>query len=111
MTNITINGITRVMTASQQAEHDAKEQAYIDNGAVRKLNEIKMIRIQKLQATDYLANSDVTMPDNIKTWRQSLRDLPQTYTTESEYDELLARETDKTKDNFGQLTHSVWSKP
>ena len=51
------------------------------------------------------------MPDNIKTWRKSLRDLPQTYTTESEYDELLARETDKTKDNFGQLTHSVWSKP
>ena len=105
MTNITINGITRVMTASEQAEHDAKEQAYIDNGAVRKLNEIKMIRLQKLQATDYLANSDVTMPDNIKTWRQSLRDLPQNNTTETQYDALLARDDD------GNLTNSIWSKP
>ncbi len=105
MTNITINGITRVMTASEQAEHDAKEQAYIDNGAVRKLNEIKMIRLQKLQATDYLANSDVTMPDNIKTWRQSLRDLPQNNTTETQYDALLARDAD------GNLTNSIWSKP
>jgi hypothetical protein len=105
MTNITINGITRVMTASEQAEHDAKEQAYIDNGAVRKLNEIKMIRLQKLQATDYLANSDVTMPDNIKTWRQSLRDLPQNNTTETQYDALLARDSD------GNLTNSIWSKP
>ena len=105
MTNITINGITRVMTASEQAEHDAKEQAYIDNGAVRKLNEIKMIRLQKLQATDYLANSDVTMPDNIKTWRQTLRDLPQNNTTETQYDALLARDAD------GNLTNSIWSKP
>ena len=105
MTNITINGITRVMTASEQAEHDAKEQAYIENGAVRKLNEIKMIRLQKLQATDYLANSDVTMPDNIKTWRQSLRDLPQNNTTETQYDALLARDSD------GNLTNSIWSKP
>ena len=100
-----MNGITRVMTASEQAEHDAKEQAYIDNGAVRKLNEIKMIRLQKLQATDYLANSDVTMPDNIKTWRQSLRDLPQNNTTETQYDALLARDSD------GNLTNSIWSKP
>ena len=45
------------------------------------------------------------MPDNIKTWRQQLRDLPQTYTTENEYDELLA------KDNDGNFTHTVWEKP
>ena len=100
-----MNGITRVMTASEQAEHNAKEQAYIDNAPVRKLNEIKMIRLQKLQATDYLANSDVTMPDNIKTWRQSLRDLPQNNTTETQYDALLARDSD------GNLTNSIWSKP
>ena len=42
-----------------------------------KLAEIRKIRNQKLSETDYLAMSDVTMPDNIKTWRQSLRDLPQ----------------------------------
>tara|TARA_R100001015_G_C4588112_1_gene143867 strand:+ start:747 stop:1082 length:336 start_codon:yes stop_codon:yes gene_type:complete len=111
MGKITINGITRDMTADEQSAYDAKVANWNSKSAERKLSEIKEIRLEKLIETDYLANSDVTMPDNIKTWRQSLRDLPQTYTTESKYDELLARETDKTKDNFGQLTHSVWSKP
>ena len=46
-----------------------------------------------------------------KTWRQSLRDIPANHTDEDAYDLLLARETDKTKANFGQLTHSIWSKP
>ena len=70
-----------------------------------KLEELRKIRTQKLQETDYLANSDMTMPDNIKTWRQSLRDIPQTYTTEEEYDLLL------TQDEQGNLTHEIWSKP
>ena len=39
------------------------------------------------------------MPDNIKTWRQSLRDIPQNY-SESDYDNLLAR------DEQENLTHS-----
>ena len=51
-----------------------------------KLGELRNMRNAKLQETDYLANSDVTMPDNIKTWRQSLRDLPQNNTTEEQYD-------------------------
>ena len=55
-----------------------------------KLNYIKEIRLQKLIETDYLANSDVTMPDNIKTWRQSLRDIPTNHTDEDAYDLLLA---------------------
>jgi len=71
----------------------------------RKLTRIKNIRLQKLIETDYLANSDVTMPDNIKTWRQSLRDIPQDFSTEEQYDSLLAR------DEQGNLTHSIWSKP
>jgi hypothetical protein len=41
----------------------------------------------------------------MKTWRQNLRNIPQDYTTEEEYDLLLAR------DENGNLTHSVWSKP
>ena len=79
--------------------------AYANKSADRKLVEIKKIRLQKLQETDYLANFDVTMPDNVKTWRQTLRDLPANHTDEAAYDALLARDSD---DN---LTHSVWSKP
>ena len=85
--------------------------AWNNKSAERKLVEIKRLRLSKLIETDYLANSDVTMPENIKTWRQSLRDIPANHTDENAYDLLLARETDKTKNNFGQLTHSIWSKP
>ena len=91
-------------------DYTAEEQAAYDDYnstakvTARKLVQIKEIRLEKLQETDYLANSDVKMPDNIKTWRQSLRDIPQDY-SEADYDDLLAR------DEQGNLTHSVWSKP
>ena len=86
-----------------------EEQTAIDNYRAkepeRKLEQVKKIRLQKLIETDYFANSDVTMPDNIKTWRQSLRDIPSNHTDEDAYDLLLARDSD------GNLTHSIWSKP
>ena len=97
------NGVIRDATAEERVEIDSLQKP-IDFSA-RKLTEIRKIRNRKLSETDYLANSDVTMPDNIKTWRQSLRDLPQNNTTETEYDALLARDDD------GNLTNSIWSKP
>ena len=105
MTTVNINGVSREMTADEQAEFNAQQIAWNNKSAEKKLAEIKRIRLQKLQETDYLANSDVTMPDNIKTWRQSLRDIPSNHTDEDAYDLLLARDSD------GQLTHSIWSKP
>ena len=90
-------------TAEEQAVYDDYNST--EKVAARKLEQIKKIRLEKLQETDYLAMSDNTMPDNIKTWRQSLRDLPQNNTTEEQYDALLARDSD------GNLTNSIWSKP
>jgi len=92
-------------TAEEQTIRNANVKAWNDASGDRKLAQIKQMRLEKLMETDYLANSDVTMPDNIKTWRQSLRDLPQDFSTEEQYDLLLAR------DEQGQLTHSIWSKP
>jgi len=86
----------------------AEEITAYNNGkpnASDKLQDIRDIRNQKLSETDYMASSDVTMPDHIKTWRQTLRDLPQNNTTESQYDTLLARDAD------GNLTNSVWTQP
>ena len=100
-----INGKSVQFTAEEETARDAEEKAYADKSAERKLNVIKQIRLEKLMETDYLANSDVTMPDNVKTWRQTLRDLPANHTDEAAYDLLLAR------DASGNLTHSVWSKP
>jgi len=91
---------------SEEEEQYAKDQKeYQDNIVPRKLAYIKELRLQRLIETDYLANSDVTMPDNVKTWRQILRDLPANHTDEAAYDALLARDAD------GNLTHNVWSKP
>ena len=105
MTKISINSVVRDMTTEEQAEYDARQIENNNSKASRKLLKIKQIRLQKLIETDYLANSDVTMPDNVKTWRQTLRDLPANHTDEAAYDLLLAR------DASGNLTHSIWSKP
>ena len=104
--NVKTNNVVREeITGSELSQLEAREKAWNDASASRKLLDIKKIRLQKLIETDYLSNSDVTMPDNIKTWRQSLRDIPSNHTDEDAYDLLLARDSD------GQLTHSIWSKP
>ena len=106
--NIIYDAQTRETTV---VDYTSEEQAVYDDYnstekvTARKLEQVKAIRLTKLRETDYLANSDVTMPNNIKTWRQSLRDLPQNNTTEEQYDALLARDSD------GNLTNSIWSKP
>jgi len=99
------NGIIREMNSDEKTTKDAQNKKWNDESATRKITEIKKIRLQKLIETDYLANSDVVMPDNIKTWRQSLRDIPANHTDENAYDLLLAR------NDAGELTHSIWSKP
>jgi len=99
------NGQLRELSAEEVAVVNTERKAWEDKSVERKLTRIKNIRKQKLEATDYMANSDVTMPDYIKTWRQTLRDLPQNNTNETAYDTLLARDSD------GKLTHSVWTQP
>jgi len=105
MTKINVNGIQRDMTVEEQTTYDARQQRWIDQGSARKLSIIKKERLKRFQETDYLALGDVSMPENIKTWRQLLRDIPQTNTTEEEYDLILS------KDEDGNLTNAIWSKP
>ena len=95
----------RDMTLEEKAQREKDVKAWNDASATRKLTKIRAMRLKRLKATDYLANSDVTMPDYIKTWRQTLRDLPANHTNENAYDLLLARDSD------GKLTHSVWTQP
>ena len=100
MTNIIINGVERNLT-----EDELKNRPPSVNLVDAKLTTIKEMRLKKLKDTDYMANSDYTMPSYIKTWRQTLRDLPQNNTTESQYDTLLERNAD------GSLKNSVWTQP
>ena len=106
MTSKYVHNINGVEVPFTEAEITARkaEEAEATNDA-SKLKTIKMIRLQKLEETDWMANSDVTMPDYIKTWRQSLRDIPTNHTDTNAYDLLLARDSD------GNLTHSIWTQP
>jgi len=98
----------RDMTAEEKAQREKDVKEWNDSSAQRKLNKIKTMRLERLKATDWMAYSDVTMPDYIKTWRQTLRDLPQNNTTESQYDTLL--ETTGSFPNKSYV-HSVWTQP
>ena len=91
-------------TTEEEAEWDAIKTDWDSKKVDRKLAQIKQIRLEKLESTDWMSNSDVTMPSYIKTWRQSLRDIPTNYTTESKYDELLEKEN-------GRLKHTIWTQP
>ena len=97
-----INGIEVPFTEEEITARKIEE-AEATNDA--KLKQIKQIRLQKLIESDYLALSDVVLSDAWKNKRQSWRDIPQDFTTESQYDLLLARDSD------GKLTHTIWSKP
>ena len=98
-------GVLVDLTAEEEAQADIREKKWNDESASRKLNKIKEIRLIKLKKTDWMGNSDYTMPDYIKTWRQTLRDLPANNTTESQYDALLELDDNK------NLKHTVWTQP
>ena len=104
MVQININGINREMTAEEQAEYNQVQSDFNATKKENKLRQIRALRNQKLQETDYLALSDNTLSVAMSNYRQGLRDIPQNSTTEEQYDLLLAR-VDK------QLTHAIWSKP
>ena len=105
MTKKFLNGVHVDMTTDEQAEYDARQTAWNNASKDRKLEKLKDMRLARLQETDFYALSDVTLSTEMSTYRQKMRDLPQDYTTEDEYDLLLAR------DEQGNLTHTVWKKP
>ena len=98
------NGVLRHLTETEAEERAKLNKDWDSKSNERKLIRIKAIRLQKLQATDWMSLGDVTMPDYIKTWRQSLRDIPANFDS-SKYDDLLARDTNEV------LTHSIWTQP
>ena len=104
MSLVSHNGEIREETDEEQAEIDARQSKAVSDKPIEQLAEIRKIRNQKLFETDYLALSDNTMSDEMKAFRKSMRDIPQDYSADK-YDELLAR------DEQGNLTHTVWSKP
>jgi siroheme synthase len=105
MTTVNIDGVSRDMTAEEQAEYNTRQTTWETSGRKNlKIKSVRLIRNQKLQETDWLVISE-KITDEQKTWRENLRKIPQDYTDEEAYDLLLVRDVD------GNLTHSIWSKP
>ena len=71
-----INGNIVQFTAEEEAARDAEEKAWADGALARAQDRLRQRRNRLLAETDFYALSDVAMSDDIKTYRQELRDLP-----------------------------------
>ena len=71
-----INGVKVQFTAEEETARDAEEKAWSDGQLNRDLLELRNKRNTLLAETDFYALSDVTMSDEMKKYRQDLRDLP-----------------------------------
>ena len=74
-----INGELVEYTAEELTVLEAKDKAWTDGQADRDLADLREQRDALLKETDWTANSDVTMTDEMRTYRQSLRDITDTY--------------------------------
>tara|TARA_R100001594_G_scaffold106389_1_gene140860 strand:+ start:708 stop:1088 length:381 start_codon:yes stop_codon:yes gene_type:complete len=64
------------LTEAEIDEYVAREEAWAAGAVDRAWAAIREERDRRLVATDFYALSDVTLADNMKTYRQELRDLP-----------------------------------
>ena len=71
-----INGNQVQFTAEEETARDAEEKAWADGALARAQARLRTERNRRLAETDFYALSDVTLADNMKTYRQNLRDLP-----------------------------------
>ena len=70
-----VNGERIQLTAAEESARDAEEKAWADGAVARAQASLRARRNQLLAETDYYALSDVTMSDDMKNYRQSLRDF------------------------------------
>ena len=71
-----VNCETIQLNAEEEAARDAEEAAWEAGALARAQASLRARRNQLLAETDFYALSDVTMSDDMKTYRQDLRDLP-----------------------------------
>ena len=79
-----VNGERIQLTAEEEAQRD-KEEADWEAGAFdRAMSNLRQDRNRKLAETDFYALSDVTMSEEMTTYRQNLRDITEGLTTVEE---------------------------
>ena len=81
-----VNGVNMPLTAEEETARDAEEKTWADGRPAREMEMIRNNRNGLFTATDWTANSDVTMSDAMKTYRQMLRDIPASNTVYEDVD-------------------------
>ena len=71
-----INGNNVQFTAAEETARDNEEAAWANAAPARALATLRSKRNRLLAETDFWGNSDMTMSDDMTTYRQALRDLP-----------------------------------
>ena len=79
-----INGIKVPFTAEEEAQRDQEEADWNAGAFDRAIASLRQDRNNKLAETDFHALSDVTMSDEMKDYRQQLRDITEGLTTEEQ---------------------------
>ena len=74
-----VDGVNIEMSDDEHAARVAQEKVWSDAAPARAFSGLRRKRNKKLSETDFYANSDVTMSDDMKAYRKSLRDLPASY--------------------------------
>lgn len=80
------NGVRIDLTAEEITALENKDTQWNNKALDRALEQLRNKRNRRLAETDWMANSDVTISDDWKTYRQALRDLTNGLTTVEEVD-------------------------
>ena len=79
-----VNGERIQLTAEEEAQRDQEEADWNAGAFDRAIASLRQDRNNKLAETDFYALSDVTMSDEMKDYRQQLRDITEGLTTEEQ---------------------------
>ena len=74
------------MTSEEIKEFDDRKKIIESTQAEDDLEILRRFRNNLLVETDFYANTDVTMTDNMKTYRQELRDITKTFKSMNDKD-------------------------
>ena len=79
-----VNGERIQFTAEEEAQRDQEEADWEAGKFDRAMANLRQDRNRKLAETDFYALSDVTMSEDMTTYRQNLRDITEGLTTVEE---------------------------
>ena len=84
-----VNGEVIELSAEENAQRDLEEQAWADGAFNRAISQLRIDRNARLAETDFYALSDLTLSDEMRTYRQELRDITQDLATASDVNAVV----------------------